>query len=80
MKSYHGVPESELLAAIDRMATFNRPALEALGHTLSDLGMDSLELFKFAMDLEDAVNLRLDVEAITPQSTLQTLLESLQPC
>jgi len=79
MTTYHGIAEADLLAAIDQMGTLDRPAREALAHSLADLGIDSLELFKFAMDLEDAVKLRLDVEAVTPASTLGEILHALQP-
>ncbi len=79
MTAYHGIAEAELLDAIDRLTLIDRPAREALDQSLADLGIDSLELFKFAMDLEDAVKLRLDVEKITPLSTLQEVLQALQP-
>jgi acyl carrier protein len=79
MKPENQLNEQLIFEAIDKSLLLKIPANEAKSHTLNDLGVDSLDLISLSMLFEDELKLIIDIDNLTPTSTLENLISGLQP-
>jgi len=71
------ISEETLLKVIDDSKTLCISAALAKDKRLSDLGLDSLDLISLSMAFEDACQMSISTQKLTPQSTLEDLIKNL---
>jgi acyl carrier protein len=72
------LPDREtLLQLILDNCDLNVSAEEAAGKTLTQLGIDSLELIELALELEGSYQLTLDMDDLGAETTLSDLVDGL---
>lgn len=68
-----------LLKIVGQNIALHSPVNDVINKTLSELGIDSLNLISLSVAFEDSCKLRIDIDHLTEESTLDDLLNNLKP-
>ena len=75
MSEFSEINIEEVYDFIENLGLF-RSNIEYKKKTLSELGIDSLELLQLSLEIEKKFHKRLDLESITSASTLEDLVRN----
>lgn len=71
--------KDQLLEIIDKENILKIPSKDALNLSITELGIDSLELINFSFIIDKDFDIRIDFDKVTSKTTLNELLENMLP-